>query len=331
MNTVRTTDVQDAPCVSRTGSRRVRAVPWVIAVLLALLPLAVMPLASGAFVLRFAAEILLIGTAVMSLNVLIGFAGLVSLGHAAVFGVAAYCVAVAAQQWGADLIWVLPLGMLAGAALAALTACVTARSVGLFFLVLTLMIGQMTWEVVFRWREVTGGADGLRGFSGLSVLGLPLSSPWALYGVALAVAGAGWAMLRHLLGSPLGVSIQGMRDQPLRMRALGFSLTRLRLQAFAATGTVAGAAGALYPFVNQYVGPNTVHWSMSATFVIMAVLGGIHTLAGAFVGAAVYLVAQNQISSYTDRWQLLIGLLFVAIVLFVPNGLLSAVRKRRPA
>ena len=287
------------------------------------------PLSAEGFVLRFAAEILLVGAAVMSLNLLIGVGGLVSLGHGAVFGAAAYCAAVAAQAWGANVFMVIAIGMLAGMLVSAAMALLTLRSSGLFFLVLTLVGGQMVWEVVFRWRDVTGGADGLRGFPALSLGAMPLASPLALYGVALLLALIGWAALRSFARAPLGQALQGMRDQPLRMRALGFSQGRLRLQAFLMSGAVAGAAGAVFPFVNQYVGPNTVHWSMSATLVIMAVLGGIGTWFGGFAGAALYLLAQTQLSSYTDRWQLMIGLLFVATVIFLPHGIVPALRRKR--
>ncbi|MDQ2149953.1 branched-chain amino acid ABC transporter permease [Alcaligenaceae bacterium C4P045] len=287
------------------------------------------PLSGEGFVLRFAAEILLVGAAVMSLNLLIGVGGLVSLGHGAVFGAAAYCAAVAAQAWGANVFMVIAIGMLAGMLVSAAMALLTLRSSGLFFLVLTLVGGQMVWEVVFRWRDVTGGADGLRGFPALSLGAMPLASPLALYGVALLLALIGWAALRSFARAPLGQALQGMGDQPLRMRALGFSQGRLRLQAFLMSGAVAGAAGAVFPFVNQYVGPNTVHWSMSATLVIMAVLGGIGTWFGGFAGAALYLLAQTQLSSYTDRWQLMIGLLFVATVIFLPYGIVPALRRTR--
>jgi len=287
------------------------------------------PLSGEGFVLRFAAEILLVGAAVMSLNLLIGVGGLVSLGHGAVFGAAAYCAAVAAPSWGGNVFMVIAIGMLAGMLVSAAMALLTLRSSGLFFLVLTLVGGQMVWEVVFRWRAVTGGADGLRGFPALSAGAMSLASPLALYLVALLLALAGWVALRSFARAPLGQALQGMRDQPLRMRALGFSQGRLRLQAFLMSGAVAGAAGAVFPFVNQYVGPNTVHWSMSATLVIMAVLGGIGTWFGGFAGAALYLLAQTQLSSYTDRWQLMIGLLFVATVIFLPHGIVPALRRRR--
>ncbi|MBJ7262873.1 MAG: branched-chain amino acid ABC transporter permease [Burkholderiaceae bacterium] len=311
---------------SNSSTRLAATRAWLLAALVCIVPL----VWGQGFALRFGAEILLIGAAVMSLNLLIGLGGLVSLGHGAVFGCAAYAAAAAAQAWGGNVLLVLAVGVFAGMAIAGLMALLTLRSTGLFFLVLTLVVGQMAWEVVFRWREVTGGADGLRGFPGLDAFGIRLDTPAALYTVACVIAGLAWWVLRSFARAPVGLALQGMRDQPLRMRALGYSLGNLRVRAFLVSGAVAGAAGALFPFVNQYIGPNTVHWSMSATLVIMSVLGGIHVLLGGFAGAAVYLLAQTQLSSYTDRWQLAIGLLFVATVMFAPNGLLRLGRRGRP-
>lgn len=294
--------------------------------------LLVTPVVMGdAFLLRFAAEILLVGAAVTSLNLLIGQGGLVSLGHGAVFGAAAYAAAIVAGQGGADLAVMLLVGVLTGTLLALAMAAVTLRTQGLFFLVLTLVVGQMVWELTFRWRDLTGGADGLRGFARLTLAGLPLHGPVALYAVTVAVAIAAWAVTRAFTRAPVGVALTGLRDQPLRMAALGYSVARLRACAFATAGAVAGAAGALYPFVNQYVGPNVVHWSQSATFIIMAVIGGIGSRVGGFVGAAVYLFVQTYVSSHTERWQLVIGLIFVAVVIFMPNGVAHALRLRRRA
>ncbi|GAA5231515.1 branched-chain amino acid ABC transporter permease [Verticiella sediminum] len=299
--------------------------------LAALLALAVaLPWLGGAFLVRFAAEILLIGTAVCSLNLLMGTGGMASLGHGAIFGAAAYVVAVVAGRLGhAELVWVLPLGAASGMLLGALMGAATLRTSGLFFLVLTLVLGQMVWEVAFRWHDVTGGADGLRGFPRLSVAGQPLASATALYLVAAGTAMVGWWLLRSYARAPIGLALAAWRDQPLRVDALGWSAGRLRVSAFILAGGVAGLAGAVYPFLNQYVGPNTVHWSMSAAFIIMAVIGGIGSRTGGFVGAAVYLFVQTYVSSHTDRWQLVIGVIFVATVVFMPHGIAHLWRERR--
>lgn len=293
--------------------------------------LALLALYGDRFALRFATEVLLIGTAVMSLNLLIGQGGLVSLGHGALFGTAAYSAAVVAQHWGAGLPVVLLAGMATGAILGVLTALISLRTSGLFFLTLSLVFGQLFWELVFRWRDLTGGADGLRSFPKLTWLGLQLSEPLALYLLSIAVAGLSWLALHSFNKAPIGQALIGTRDQPIRMAALGYQLSRIRIAAFLVAGTAAGAAGGLYPFVNQYLSPEIVHWSMSATLIIMGVIGGISTLSGGFIGAAVYLFIQTYLSSYTDRWQLIIGLIFVLTILLMPKGIAYTFRPgRRP-
>ena len=281
------------------------------------------------FLWRFGTEALLIGCAVLSINLLIGYGGLVSLGHGAVFGFAAYATAISSQYWGASLPLMLLVGIVAGTLLSMLMALISLRSSELFFMVATLVAGQLVWEVAFRWRDVTGGADGLRGFPRLSLGDLPLSAPYTLMILALVLAVLCWLLLRSFSRAPIGLALTGLRDQPLRMAALGYQAWRIRLYTFMIAGAVAGAAGGLYPFANQYVSPQQVHWSFSATLIIMGVIGGIRTWRGAFIGAAFYLFAQTYLSSYTDRWQLLVGLIFVLTVLFMPNGL--ADRRKRSA
>jgi branched-chain amino acid transport system permease protein len=283
-------------------------------------------LAAGDFALRFLAEILLFGIAVMSLDILIGFGGLMSLGHAALFGGAAYAAAIVARHWGGDLLLMLGTGMATGAVLAALMAVVVLRSGQLFLLILTLLTGQMVWEVVFHWRDVTGGADGLRGLPPLSLGPWVLSDSRSLFLVAAALALLGLIVARSFVAAPAGRALVGAREQPLRMSALGYSLFALRFRAMLLAGAMAGAAGALYPFVNLYVGPQAVHWTTSATMVVMLVIGGIGSLWGGFLGAAAYLGIQNWVSAWTDRWQLCVGLVFVLTVLLLPNGIASGLR-----
>lgn len=295
-----------------------------------LLALAAVSLWGTPFLWRFLTEALLIGCAVMSLNLLIGQGGLVSLGHGAVFGFAGYAAAILSQSLGAPLGLVLAIGVVSGMALAALMALLSLRSSGLFFLVTTLIAGQLVWEVVFRWRALTGGADGLRGFPRLSLGDWSISQPLPLLLLSAAIATLSWWVLRSFRQAPVGIALGGLRDQPLRMAALGYQAGRLRLYAFLVTGAVTGLAGSLYPFANQYISPEQVHWSFSATLIIMGVIGGINTLAGGLAGAGVYLFIQTYLSSYTDRWQLLIGLAFVATVLFLPRGL-AQLWPRRPS
>ena len=293
--------------------------------------IAVLPLlVASDYQLRFLAELLIVGVAVLSLDLLVGYGGLVSLGQAAFFGTAAYAAALVAQRLGADVAVMLGVGMATGAALAALFGIVLMRTINLFFLILSLILGQMVWEIAFHWRDLTGGADGLRGFPALTlhlgVATVPLTSGLALYALAAIVALLALLVAHHFVDAPLGRALIGTRERALRMSALGYSIPRIRMQALIVSGAIAGAAGALYPFVNQYIGPNSVHWTFSAAMIIMLVIGGVGTLYGAFVGAAIYLTIQTYLSSYTDRWQLLVGLIFVLTVLLMPQGVVAGVR-----
>lgn len=294
-----------------------------------LLPALLLPIVASDYQLRFMAEILIVGAAVLSLDLLVGYGGLVSLGHATLFGGAAYAAAVAARSWGADLTLMVGIGTLTGMAMAFVTGIVVMRTIALFFLILTLIVGQIFWEIVFHWRSVTGGADGLRGLPTLELhLGfttLDLSSSRALYIVAAVLALAAWALARSFVNAPIGRALIGTRERQLRMSALGYDIARIRMMALLASGAIAGAAGSLYPFVNQYIGPNSMQWTFSAMMVVMLVIGGVGSLYGAFIGAAVYLGIQTYISSYTDRWQLVVGLIFVLTVMIMPRGIVHGV------
>jgi branched-chain amino acid transport system permease protein len=315
----------EAPPASERRSLPVAARLAVLA-LAAALPL----LFAGDYQLRFLAEILIIGTAVLSLDLLVGFGGLVSLGHAVFFGGAAYVTAIASQALGADIVVMLAVGILTGMAAALLMGVVVMRTIALFFLILSLIVGQIVWEVVFHWREVTGGADGLRGFPVLTLhtgfATIPLNNGVALYLASVVLALAAYLAARSFVTAPIGRALLGTRERQLRMSALGYSIPRIRLMALVASGAIAGAAGALYPFVNQYVGPNAVHWTMSAMMIIMLVIGGVGSLYGAFIGSAIYLGIQTYVSSYTDRWQLVVGLVFVLTVMIMPKGVVAGLK-----
>ncbi len=311
---------------SSTLKRPMPALPTLLPASAAFTVLAATALLVDEFHLRFLAEILILGTAVMSLDLLVGFAGLVSLGHAALFGGGAYAAAIAAQHLGGNLGVVLLAGIAAGTAIAAVMGLVIVRTSSLFLLILTLLIGQIVWEVAFHWRDVTGGADGLRGLPPLSIGPLGLGDARSLFLLAGVLAlFAGW-IARSFIAAPIGRALIGTREQPIRMSALGYSIPRIRFTAILASGAIAGAAGALYPFVNLYVGPQSIHWTLSATMIIMLVIGGVGSLWGAFLGSAIYLVTQTYISSYTDRWQLFVGLIFVLTVLLLPTGIADGLR-----
>ena len=313
--------------MSRTSSpRRLMLLRWPVPLLLVVAAVLAAAFLAGEFHLRFLAEILILGTAVMSLDLLVGFGGLVSLGHAALFGAAAYAAAITAQHLGGNVVLMLAVGMASGTAVAAVMGAVIVRTSSLFLLILTLLLGQIVWEIAFQWRDVTGGADGLRGLPPLSFGPWLLGDARSLFLLAGALAVGALCLARCFVAAPLGRALVGTREQPIRMSALGYSIPRIRFLAMLAAGAIAGAAGSLHPFVNLYVGPQSVHWTLSATMIIMLVIGGVGSLWGAFLGSAVYLTIQTYLSSYTDRWQLFVGLVFVLTVLLLPTGLASGLR-----
>lgn len=296
-----------------------------------LLVVAALPLAlAGDYQLRFLAEILIIGTAVLSLDLLVGFGGLISLGHAVFFGSAAYAAAITSQKLGADIFVMLAVGIVTGMISAIVLGVVVMRTIALFFLILSLIVGQIFWEIVFNWRELTGGADGLRGLPPLELhtgfATIPLTSGVTLYIAAAALAALAYLVARSFVEAPIGRALLGTRERSLRMSALGYSIPRVRLMVLTASGGIAGAAGALYPFVNLYIGPNAIHWTMSATMIIMLVIGGVGSLYGAFIGSAIYLGIQTYVSSYTDRWQLVVGFVFVLTVMIMPKGIVAGIK-----
>jgi len=290
-----------------------------------------LPLLGSDYQVRFVAEVVITGIAIMSLDILIGYGGLVSLGHASLFGGAAYAAALVAYHVSADLAIVLLTGIVTGMAVAALVGVVVVRTDNLFFLILTLVTTQMVWELIFRSRELTGGADGLRGIPPLRLhLGFAvweLSGATGLYVVAALLAVGCFLVAKAFIAAPIGRALVGAREQPLRMTALGYSIPKIRLIALVVAGGIAGAAGSIYPFINLYIGPSSVHWTLSAMMLIALVIGGVRSLYGAFIGSAIYLSFQTYASSYTDRWQLVVGLVFVLTVILMPHGVAHALQR----
>jgi branched-chain amino acid transport system permease protein len=285
------------------------------------------------FYVNVATQVLIAALFASSLNLLVGYAGLVSLGHAAYLGASAYLTSWLATRAG------LPPLAAAGAAIALTTALSAAfgvlalRATGLGFVMITLALGQILWGVAYRWVALTGGDNGLGGLQRPAPLGIDLGSPRAFYLVALATFAVGTAALALLVRSPFGAGLCGVRDQPRRMRALGWDPWAMRLAAFVVAGFWAAVAGVLYAFYNQFVSPHVLALTHSAEVLLMVIAGGPGTLLGPLVGAAVVVVLKNVVSAYVARWVMLLGVVFVAIVLLVPDGLVPGlerlVRRRR--
>jgi branched-chain amino acid transport system permease protein len=290
----------------------------VIAVLVAAaaLPLALTPYQTG-----LATEILIFGILAMSIDLLAGFAGRTSLGHGAIFGVAAYVVVYAIEQAGASPPIAIALGISAATALAAVFALLAVRTSGVYFLLLTLALGMIVWGICLRWTDVTGGENGLRGDIRPALLVSHRNFYWAVLAMAAPLAWGMWRFAR----SPFGLTLCGIRDSETRMRSLGYDVTLHLFIGFTASGFFAGVAGVLYAFFNNFVSPSTVSLAQSVEALLMAIVGGIGTLFGAFVGAATIILLQNTVSTYTERWPTVLGLVFIVVMIFAPEGIVGTI------
>ncbi|HXH02120.1 MAG TPA: branched-chain amino acid ABC transporter permease [Candidatus Competibacteraceae bacterium] len=289
-----------------------------------LLPLAAFFLFPDYLVLG--SQILIVGLFAVSLDLILGYAGIVSLGHAAFFGIGAYTAGLlAVQGWGEPL-----SGLLAGGALAALVgyavSFLVVRGGDLSRLMVTLGIGLMLYEAANKAAFITGGVDGLSGVEMWKLLGL---FEFDLYGktaylYSLAVLFGCFVMLRRLVNSPFGLSLRGLREGPKRMPAIGAPVRRRQVAIFTVSAAVAGIAGALLAQTTQFVGLDVLGFPRSAELLIMLVLGGAGRLYGALVGAAVFMLAQDYLAGLNPAyWQFWIGLLLVVIVLFARGGIMG--------
>jgi branched-chain amino acid transport system permease protein len=289
---------------------------------LAALLLLALPLVTPAYQVSIATQILIFSVLAMSIDVLAGFAGRTPLGHGAIFGVSTYV----AIYWSSNLggsIWV---GLLLGIGAATLLACVFAllaiRTSGVYFLLLTLALGMIVWGVCLRWTSITGGENGLRGAGRPTFL---VNHAHFYYAVLLVVAPVTLAMWRFV-HSPFGLTLRGIRDSESRMRSLGYNVPLHLFVAFVISGFFAGIAGALYAVFNDFVSPSTVQLSQSVAGLLMAITGGVGTLLGAFVGASAIILLENIVSAFTNRWPSVLGLAFVLIMIFAPEGIVGRAR-----
>jgi len=298
-----------------------------LAVALAVAAVLLFPRAAGNYPVKLLQEILIWGMFAMSLDLLMGYAGMVSFGHSAFFGVGGYVAALALTHWGANA----AAGLLLPAMAAALTALVigyfSIRVSGVYFIMLTLAFSQMFYAVTFQVAWL-GAEDGIVGVPRPRLLGLDLNPTAAFHIYITAFALTTALLLWRIVRSPFGHVLRGIHDNEARMQAVGYAVNRYKLLAFVIAGTIAGVAGALY---TQFVGsitPEAFLWRTSGEALLMVIIGGTGTLGGAVLGAAAFILLQSLVSSYTERWMLLLGVTFVVFVLFAPGGIVGALRGR---
>jgi branched-chain amino acid transport system permease protein len=272
------------------------------------------------YYVNIASQILFWAVAALALNVLVGYAGLVSLGHAGLFGMAGYTAGLLIAAGHGHLI-----AIAAALGTTILTAAVFAvlalRSTGIGFLMITLALGQILWGIAYRWAGLTNGDNGVNLASRPAPLGISLASPSSFYYVTLIVFLIAVVSMAVFVRSPFGASVRGTRDQPRRMNALGYNVWLIRFLAFLLSGFWIGIAGLLFVYYNQFISPQIVALQTSAEVLLMVISGGTATLFGPIAGAAIVVIMKNVVSAYIERWNLVLGVIFVAIISFMPEGL----------
>jgi len=305
--------------------------PWAaLAGFAVLAALPVMPFMSK-FYLLLAFDALLFGAVAMSLDLLMGYTGLVSFGHAAFFGLGAYSTAVLLER-GVRSLW---LCLAVAAVVVSLYALVVAYFAttrrGIYFALLTLIFAEVVYTF-FRYTQAFGGSDGIQGLAAPDIApGFAMDTPLRIYYVVVVYLALAYAVCRILVASHFGRVLVAIRENEGRARFLGYRVQRYKIGVCVISALLTGLAGALYPGRSAYATPDLMHWSISGEFLIMVMIGGIGTLAGPIIGGAFFVVLQEKVSSYVQWYFIVIGLVLVLIVLFMPKGLLGLRRVLRPA
>lgn len=277
------------------------------------------------FYLGLVTQILIYGLCALSLNVLVGYGGLTSLGHAAFLGIAAYGVPLLISSFGLGHLSAALLTILLTTLVAAAFGVLALQATGLGFLMITLALGQICWGVAYRWVEVTNGENGVSFPVRPRPFGIAIDGPEAFYYFTLVVFAAGAVALWRLVHAPFGASIRGTRDQPRRMRMLGYNVGAIQLAAFTVSGFWGAVSGVMFIYYYKFTSPYAVSLQQSAELLLMTLLGGATSFVGPIVGAVVITLVKNVASSYVERWNALLGVIFVASVVLMPRGIVPGV------
>lgn len=312
------------------GTARARRVKAAAAVAAGALLVALPPFLKP-FPLSLLTQALIFAVFAMSLDVLLGYTSLPSLGHAGTFGVAAYAVAILATGHGAGFWTCLGAGLLSSLLVAAVFGLLAIRALGVYFLMITLALGMVVWGLAFRWVSLTQGDNGISGIPRPTLLGAHASvaDPRAYYYLSLFVFALTLALLSIAMRSPFGMSLRGIRDSEHRMRALGYSVWLHKYLAFLLSGTLAGVAGVLWSYYNGFVSPADAHLVTSVEVLLMVALGGPATLVGPALGAGLIVFVKNVLSVYTQHWVMVVGALYICVILFAPRGILGVLHGER--
>jgi branched-chain amino acid transport system permease protein len=296
----------------------------VVAALMALLPFGLPP-----YAMTLLTEALILGLFAMSLDLMVGYARLISFGHAAAYGFGAYACGNFLLHTSMPLPCAVLLAGLLGGVVAIGVAWVCTQATGVSFSMLTLAYGQLLYAVAFKWTPVTGASDGLAGIPrNAGPFGLTWSTKAGFYYLTLACLVGAFVFCRELVRSPFGAVLRGIRENEAKTIALGYNTRRYKIAIVAISFGLAGLAGALYAPFAGFANTELLFWLLSGQVLIMVIVGGAGTLIGPVLGAVFFLYVQQQLSSYTDSWALFFGVIFVLFVLFMPQGIWGLILSR---
>ena len=303
-----------------------QSVLWVV---LLTMPYWIMPL--GGYT-DLASRLLVIGLAAMATNLLIGHTGVMSFGHAAYFGLAAYATGLTLKYLAPSTPLAFAVGIVIGTLGGMLIGGLIVRLRGIYFALATIAFGQVFYFIAFRWNAVTGGDNGLRGFQRLPIdLGfarLDITSSLVYYYLALAILAVCALAMAMILRSPFGHTLQAIRENERRAQFLGIPVNRHIWVAYTLSCVFVSVAGSLYALLNNFASPHDLYWTQSGDFVLMAVIGGMRSFWGPLLGAAIFVVTQDYLSGITQDWMFFVGLIFVVVVLLLPRGIAGLLQRR---
>lgn len=293
-----------------------------------LLLLIALPAISGSsYYTNLASQILIAAIFAMSLNLLVGYAGLTSLGHAGYLGLAAYISSWLMVKLGWSHASSAAIAILGTTVIAGVFGLIALRATGISFLMITLAFGQILWGLAYRWAGITGGDNGISGLTRPSPFGVDLGEAINFYYFTLMAFFIVWVAIAVLIHSPFGATIRGTKDQSRRMSALGFNVWFIRWITFTACGFFGSIGGILYVYYHQFISPHSLSLANSAEMLLMVIAGGAGTLAGPVIGAALVLLLKNVASQYIDHWVTLLGFVFILIVMFIPGGIMAGLER----
>ncbi len=274
----------------------------------------------GVYYLNVSSQILFYAIFALGLNILAGYGGLVSLGHAGLFGIAAYATGYMLQAGFGHPVAIVT-ALVAGMASMALYAVLSLRATGIGFIMITLALGEIIWGLAYRWISITGGDNGINLHGRPHPFGISIDTATSFYYTTLIIFLLSLASVAIFVRSPLGAALMGTRDQPRRMNALGYHVWAIRFWACMFSGLLTAIAGILFVYYTQFISPQALDLTASAEVLLMVISGGAGTLLGPIVGAALVIVVKSVVSGFLERWNMLLGVIFVVIVIFMPEGL----------